>query len=181
MEYFNYLITILALITALLAWVAKLRWSKEYKEAKEAEINAKVAQMKTIKEKAELFESIISNKLIEYSRQTIADLEKLLEETKKSKQDEINKILEKLKENEPATQQNFSESEIYPISINAYHEFRFAINGILGFSELALDTDDIEHVKEYCNHAKESGMKLLYVLDDIIRFSKEKNNLIENN
>ncbi len=175
MEYFNYLITILALITAILAWVAKLRWSKEYRKAKEAEIKAKIAQMDAVKEKVDLYESIISRKLIEYSKQTIVDLEKLLEKTEKSKQEEINKVLEKLKENEIASIQNYSESENFPLTVNAYHEFRVAINGILGFSELAIEANEIQEAKEFCSYVKESGMRLLSVLDDALRLYREKN------
>ena len=71
MEIFNYTITILSLIGASLAWIAKLKWSKEFKEAKNAEIKAKIAQkeqgiLQKIKNKYGIFFKvpiIISNKL----------------------------------------------------------------------------------------------------------------------
>ncbi len=44
------IITILSLIGGILAWIAKLKWSKEYKEAKEAQIEALKQQVQTFKD-----------------------------------------------------------------------------------------------------------------------------------
>ena len=151
MQTLNYLITLLALIAALFAWIAKLKWSKEFKEAKEAEIKAKIAQIDTIREKVELYESIISKKLIDYSKQTIAELEQRLVKTEKSKQEEIKKFLNKIKEIEKVQKQKYSDNE-KDLLLKIFHELRKPINGIIGFSELAMSDninkeDKLEFIK----------------------------------
>jgi hypothetical protein len=45
--WINNLITLVSIIAAILAWVAKLRWSKEFSDAKDAVISAKDEQIKT--------------------------------------------------------------------------------------------------------------------------------------
>ena len=45
MEWIQPTITILSLVGGILAWVAKIRWSKEYSAAKDETIRAKEAQM----------------------------------------------------------------------------------------------------------------------------------------
>jgi chromosome segregation ATPase len=50
MEWVNSTITLLSLIAAILAWIAKLRWSKEFAAAKDAAIAAKDAQIDQLQE-----------------------------------------------------------------------------------------------------------------------------------
>jgi len=50
------LITLASVLAAILAWVAKLRWSKEYSDAKNATLNAKDEQIKTKQAYVELVE-----------------------------------------------------------------------------------------------------------------------------
>jgi signal transduction histidine kinase len=172
-QILNYTITLLALIASLLAWIAKIRWSKEFREAKEAEIKAKVAQMDTIREKAALYESIISNKLIDYSKKTIAELEHLLNETEKSKKEEIKKILNKIRESEKALQQKYSDSEDTPIDVIISHELRTPINSIVGFSNLiTTDNIDIKDKKEYCEIIEQNAAQIVNVINDIMELIK---------
>jgi len=168
MEIFNYTITILSLIGASLAWIAKLKWSKEFKEAKNAEIKAKIAQMDAIREKVNLYESVISNKLIDYSKQTISELEALLIKTEKSKQEEINKILNKIKENEEAFKLKHPVSENIPLISNLIHEIKTPINAIVGSTEL-LRLDDLTKKErdEFLKIAAISAKKLISVTDDL--------------
>jgi len=183
---FNYIITSLAILSSILAWIAKIKWSREFKEAKEAEIKAKSAQIDTIREKAELYESIISKKLMDHSKQTIVELEKLLDETEKSKQEDINKILNKIKESEKAIIDKYSNNsygvhkgDTYSLLLTMLsHEIRTPINAMLGFSHLlASDNINKEESKQYLEIILSSGDNLLKVLDDVVELIKTAHSL----
>jgi CheY-like chemotaxis protein len=55
---------------------------------------------------------------------------------------------------------------------NMSHEVRTPLNGILGMTELALDTDLTAEQREYLGMAKSSAEALLYIINDILDFSK---------
>lgn len=97
MEIIYGIITILSLSAAILAWIAKLRWSTQYREAKEAQIDALTGQINLLQEfKSDQIMSLYRNTkegLEELNRQIIAEKDELLE-----KVDEMEKIIEDLKE-----------------------------------------------------------------------------------
>ncbi|MFP4054042.1 MAG: response regulator [Phycisphaerae bacterium] len=52
------------------------------------------------------------------------------------------------------------------------HEIRTPLHGILGMTQLALETDLDDDQREYLSMARESGRQLLAILNDILDFSK---------
>ncbi|HXJ97125.1 MAG TPA: two-component regulator propeller domain-containing protein [Terriglobia bacterium] len=55
---------------------------------------------------------------------------------------------------------------------NMSHEVRTPMNGILGMTQLVLDTDLTEEQREYINLSKQSAESLLVLLNDVLDFSK---------
>jgi PAS domain S-box-containing protein len=55
---------------------------------------------------------------------------------------------------------------------NMSHEVRTPLNGILGMTELALDTDLTREQREYLGMARSSAEALLHIINDILDFSK---------
>jgi len=82
-QLLNYSITLLALIAASLAWIAKLRWSKEYKEAKEAQIDL-------LKEKLAFYENMTSPEIFDFYKKQKEELEGIIKNSNK-KIDELSK------------------------------------------------------------------------------------------
>lgn len=160
----NYSLTFLSLIIAALAWIAKIRWSKEFKEAKEAQIQA-------LKERIGLYESVISTKLIDHSKKTINDLEILLAQTEESKQYEINKILNELKEQEKIIEEDWETN--FSFLGNISHELRTPLNAILGFAELLEYKGINDNDKnDYLQIIKSNSYRILDVTNELITMSK---------
>ncbi len=55
---------------------------------------------------------------------------------------------------------------------NISHELRTPLNGILGFSELIQEMEDVETIREMSSYINESGQRLLRTLDMIIDISR---------
>ncbi len=106
-QIISYAITILSLVGAILAWVAKLRWSKEYATAKDETIKAREAQIAVLEAQIKVLQDFTPMKIQEYFvavKKQLEDYNDLLqnklkqaEETIKQVKDELEKKLEDLK------------------------------------------------------------------------------------
>ncbi|MDG1985273.1 MAG: histidine kinase dimerization/phospho-acceptor domain-containing protein, partial [Planctomycetota bacterium] len=55
---------------------------------------------------------------------------------------------------------------------NLSHEFRTPMNGIIGMTELTLDTDLDREQDEYISTVQRSARNLLHIVNDVLDFSK---------
>lgn len=83
MDMVSTVITIGSLAAAILAWVAKLKWSKEFEKAKNETIKAKEAQILVLEQQVKSFQDMTPMKLREYFNSVKQQLEEYNEELKK--------------------------------------------------------------------------------------------------
>ncbi|MCM4156902.1 hypothetical protein [Gramella sp. AN32] len=104
MEIVYITITGLSIIASILAWVAKIRWSSEFREAKKAQIESIQEQIKVLKERNETLKELTSEKIMGHYLSTKEGLEslnnKILEEKNELqiKVDEMETEIERLRE-----------------------------------------------------------------------------------
>lgn len=76
-------VAVLVLAVSGLGWYVKLRWSKEFSAAKEAQIAAKEAQVEGLESQIQLLQDITPTKMLEYLKSTQEGLGQQVEELKK--------------------------------------------------------------------------------------------------
>lgn len=64
---------------------------------------------------------------------------------------------------------------------NISHEIRTPLNAIIGFSELIMETDNLEEKERYCNVVKQNNDLLLKLINDILDLSKIESGFLEIN
>lgn len=167
-DILNYSLTFLSLLVAALAWLAKLRWSKEFKEAKQA-------QLDTLTEKVGLYESIISNKLIEHSKLTISELESLLQEVEEQKEELASKALSDLEEKEKILNE-YVEKQRTSVYFHT-HNLRAPVASSLGLISL-MDSPDMsdKEREQILFHLKDSLRRIDEVVHGYLKEAVEQDN-----
>lgn len=95
------IITLLSLLVAATAWIAKIRWSKEY-------MNAKEAQIELISQEAKFYKERVSEGLLNYQKRQVEELEKIIEKYKKnSDTSDLQETNEKLRNGYVILQKDF--------------------------------------------------------------------------
>ncbi len=82
MDWLYRIITLLSVIAAILAWIAKLRWAKEYIATKDETIKAKEAQIEVLKTQIEGLKELTPPKVREYYINASKMLEEYIEKLK---------------------------------------------------------------------------------------------------
>ncbi len=92
MEIAYLTITGLSVLASILAWVAKLKWSSEYREAKKAQFDSIQEQVRVLKERNETLKELTSEKIMTLYRNTKEGLETLNNQILEEKIDLQNKV-----------------------------------------------------------------------------------------
>jgi len=126
MEWLYLIITILSLISAIVAWIAKIKWSKEYRESKEAQIDL-------LKEKVEYYKDLSSKSLLDYLKTSMKEYE----EINKTLSDQLEEAKLQLPDEEYSEEKDkIIRTELYQRTLNSLA----VINGLIEIE--LLDSND---------------------------------------
>ncbi|WP_440122298.1 hypothetical protein [Tenacibaculum sp. Ill] len=153
MEIVYLTITGLSIVASILAWIAKLKWSSEYREVKKAQIESIQEQVKVLKEKNETLKELTSEKIMAHYKSTKEGLEslnnKILEEKNELqiKVNEMESEIERLKEENKNSIQLPDFSQLKNMSIQIENSLKnFTENYSTQYKKLSSSLEKMKHV-----------------------------------
>ncbi len=153
MEILYITITGLSIIASILAWVAKIRWSSEYREAKKAQIESIQEQIKVLKERNETLKELTSEKIMGHYKSTKEGLEslnnKILEEKNELqiKMDEMETEIERLRKENKNSIKLPDFSQLQNMSFQIENSLKsFTENYAIQYNELSNSLEKMKNI-----------------------------------
>ncbi len=153
MEILYITITGLSIIASILAWVAKIRWGSEYREAKKAQIESIQEQIKVLKERNETLKELTSEKIMGHYKSTKEGLEslnnKILEEKNELqiKVDEMETEIERMRKENKNSIKLPDFSQLQNMSFQIENSLKsFTENYAIQYNELSNSLDKMKNI-----------------------------------
>tara|TARA_R100000935_G_C2834569_1_gene167312 strand:+ start:1753 stop:2277 length:525 start_codon:yes stop_codon:yes gene_type:complete len=153
MEILYITITGLSIIASILAWVAKIKWSSEYREAKKAQIESIQEQIKVLKERNETLKELTSEKIMGHYKSTKEGLEslnnKILEEKNELqiKVDEMETEIERMRKENKNSIKLPDFSQLQNMSFQIENSLKsFTENYAIQYNELSNSLDKMKNI-----------------------------------
>jgi len=166
MDVFYIISTILSSIVALFAWIAKIRWSNEYKEATQQIINSKDAEIESLKSHIERLKIFSPMVVEEYYETNINRMESILT----SVQEQLDTANSELSSHKDVIEKYKSQEEMYQVEITQKSELIKTKQERI--TKLQENYSDLKQLLTEISHEREKEFKFFYRHNPEVIFEK---------